>query len=340
MSAAACTRRPQRGETVKRASGAANSSIPTTRRFCAWRSISDCWSSTRSRRTAGSDDTLYFQGNYYSRAQADADFAPVFSLLRGQYKAAGTTLYNSQTPTGRLLDGLSVYDWIETYVACGHRSDLGRYLDSAYNQEYGLDTQYQSSLNLVYVLGAQPKTGDWQIYGTSDQRFSIDGGNQRLPEAIAASLPKGSIVTGSALTKIARKGDGYVLTFKTSGAPTTIETDEVILTLPFSVLRGIDYSSAGFDRLKQTAIQELGYGTNTKLSLQFEQRYWDGTGPWGSGNGNIYTDLFFQNTWDSSRGIGAPGALRGSSPHTWAAATAPSSPGPVRPTPRPPRTRR
>ena len=259
----------------------------------------------------GRDDTLYFQGNYYSRAQADADFAPVFSLLRGQYKAAGTTLYNSQTTTGRLLDGLSVYDWIETYVAGGHRSDLGRYLDSAYNQEYGLDTQYQSSLNLVYVLGAQPKTGDWQIYGTSDQRFSIDGGNQRLPEAIAASLPKGRIVTGNALTKIARKGDGYVLTFKTSGAPTTIETDEVILTLPFSVLRGIDYSSAGFDRLKQTAIQVLGYGTNTKLSLQFEQRYWDGTGPWGSGNGNIYTDLFFQNTWDSSRGIGAPGSATG-----------------------------
>ena len=38
----------------------------------------------------------------------------------------------------------------------GHNSQLGRYLDSAYNQEYGLDTPLQSSLNLVYLLGYQP----------------------------------------------------------------------------------------------------------------------------------------------------------------------------------------
>ncbi len=84
----------------------------------------------------------------------------------------------------------------------------------------------------------------------------------------------------------------------------------MILTLPFSVLRKLDYSSAGFDELKQVAIQELGYGTNTKLSLQFSKRYWNSMGSWGTGDGNIYTDLFFQNTWDSSRGLaGLTGVL-------------------------------
>jgi monoamine oxidase len=206
---------------------------------------------------------------------------------------------------------MSVYEWIEKYVPGGHKSQLGRYLDSAYNQEYGLDTSLQSSLNLVYLLGFQPKSGPWQIYGESDERYSILGGNQLLPEAIAASLPSGSVITGSALTGIRlTQGGGYALTFKSAAGSNTVKADAVILALPFSVLRKVDTASAGFDELKQTAIQELGYGTNTKLSLQFSKRYWNLTGSWGTGDGNIYTDLFFQNAWDSSRGLdGQTGVL-------------------------------
>ena len=260
---------------------------------------------------AGSTDTLYFRGGYYASAQADADFAPVNAALQTQINAAPTTLYNSYTPTGYYLDNISVYEWIQKYVPGGHGSSLGRYLESAYSQEYGLDTSEQSSLNLVYLLGYQPE-GEWQIYGVSDQRFSILGGNQRLPEAIAASLPAGSVITASRLTKISRKVDGvYLLTFYSDQGFSVVEADHVILTLPFSVLRNLDYSAAGFSALKKTAIEQLGYGTNTKLALQFNQRYWNEKGPWGISDGNIFTDLFFQNTWESSRGIGAHGSATG-----------------------------
>jgi len=262
---------------------------------------------------AGSFDTLYFDGHYYSQAQADRDFVPVNAVLQQQVNAAPSTTYNSFNATGYYLDQLSVYGWIEKYVPGGHNSQLGRYLNSAYNQEYGLDTPVQSSLNLVYLLGYQPPTGPWQIYGLSDERYSILGGNQLLPEAIAATLPNGSVVIRWALTSIRLTGrGGYTLTFKTPDGWTTVEADEVILTLPFSVLRCLDYSWAGFDRLKQIAIQQLGYGTNTKLVLQFSQRYWNTSGVWGTGDGNIYTNLFFQNAWDSSRGLaGATGVLTG-----------------------------
>src|SRR5271166_2103237 len=254
---------------------------------------------------AGSIDTLYFNGKYYSQDQADSDFVPVNAILQQQVKAAPSTVYDTYTQAGYDLDHLSVYDWIQKYVPGGHGSQLGRYLDSAYTQEYGLDTSVQSSLNLVYLLGFQPPSGPWQIYGTSDERYTILGGNQLLPEAIAASLPQGSVIMRHALTRIELTANGaYRLTFKTPGGGTTVEADEVILTVPFSVLRGLDYSSAGFDNLKKIAIQKLGYGTNTKLSLQFSQRYWNKKGAWGIGDGNIYTDLFFQNTWDSSRGLG------------------------------------
>ena len=132
-----------------------------------------------------------------------------------------------------------------------------------------------------------------------------------MPQAIATSLPKGSVVTETALTRLSAKGRGYILTFKTPTGSDNVEAEKVILTLPFSVLRTVDYSSAGFDRLKTIAIQQLGYGTNSKLALQFETRYWNAAGAWGIGDGNIYTDLFFQNTWDSSRGIGTAGSSTG-----------------------------
>jgi monoamine oxidase len=40
--------------------------------------------------------------------------------------------------------------------------------------------------------------------------------------------------------------------------------------------------------------------------MQMTQRLWNTPGPWGLSTGTCYSDLAFQNTWDSSRGL--PGA--------------------------------
>jgi monoamine oxidase len=53
--------------------------------------------------------------------------------------------------------------------------------------------------------------------------------------------------------------------------------------------------------LKQTAITQLGYGKNCKLQLQFNNRYWNQSGPWGIGNGATYSDTGYQNTWEVTR---------------------------------------
>ncbi len=260
----------------------------------------------------GSTDTLWFFDNYYPVTQADDDFSPVYKVLRQQLQAAPfPTLYNSFTAFGQMLDQMSLYQWIENYVPGGHASRLGAYLDTAYVNEYGLDSSQQSSLNLVYLLGFEPKPGNFSIYGKSDERYHIDGGNQQLPLAIAASLPAESILTGWRMNAIALNPDGsYTLTFSTSGGTQIRVADRVILSLPFAVLRTLDYSKAGFDPLKKIAITQLGYGTNSKLILQFSERYWNTQGPWGIGDGNIYTDLPFQNTWESTRGYpGATGVL-------------------------------
>jgi monoamine oxidase len=252
----------------------------------------------------GSTETYYFLGGYYPYSQASSDFQPVHNTLQGQVQAASyPTLYNSYTQAGYNLDQMSLYAWIDQYVPGGHNSDFGRLLDSAYNQEYGADTTDQSALNLVYLLGYKTKPGNFQIYGASDERYHIAGGNQQLPEAIASYVKGTGLTTiqmNSQMTKVAKNSDGTVsLYFNGSKTPSVF--DQVILCMSFSVLRTLDYAAAGFDSLKQTAITKLGSGRNAKLQLQFDQRYWNGSGPWGISNGDVYTDIGFQNTWDVTR---------------------------------------
>ena len=260
-------------------------------------------------------------------SQADDDFAAIADVLATDTDAAGyPTLYNSYTPAGRALDHMSVYDWIESRVPGGHSSRFGRLLDAAYTEEYGADTSGQASLNLVYLLGFQPDASGFEIFGASDERFHIDGGNEQLPEAIADTLP--DVRTNWRMTSVATNRDGTVtLRFSTDAGSTTVTADQVILALPFSVLRTLDYSRAGFDNLKKTAITQLGAGRNTKLQLQFKDRYWNSRGPWGRSNGTVYSDLGIQNTWESTRGQdGATGILNDYSGGSVAAGYSPSTP--------------
>ncbi len=255
-----------------------------------------------------STETDFFSGGYYTSAQENADFNPVWSAVKKDLNSAPfPTLYNMSTPAGQALDNLSLYQWIETRVLGGHSSRMGNLLDVAYNIEYGNVTTEQSSLNLVYLLGFQPVPGQFRIFGASDERYHLQGGNERLPQAIAAALAPGTVQLNTALTGIVMNGDGsWTLSFRGPNGKFTSVVDRVVMAIPFSVLRTIltsdsAYRAAGFDGTKQIAIQQLGYGKNCKLQLQFNNRYWNQSGPWGIGNGATYSDTGYQNTWDVTR---------------------------------------
>jgi monoamine oxidase len=264
-----------------------------------------------------STDTNYFFGQYYTDARAQADFNTVWNNVKKDVNAASyPTLYNLKTEAGIALDHMSIYDWIESRVPGGHASPMGQLLDVAYNIEYGNVTTEQSSLNLIYLLGFSSAPGNFLIFGKSDERYHMVGGNERLPQAIAAALAPGTVQLNTALTGFVRNGDGtFTLTLKSGSTTFTRVADRVIMTIPFSILRNIlnssqAYRNAGFDSLKQTAIQQLGYGKNAKLHLQFDTRYWTQSGPWGIGNGATYSDTGYQNTWEVSRAqAGATGIL-------------------------------
>lgn len=259
------------------------------------------------------EETYFFAGQYYPKRQADLDFAPVFAAVSADAEAAGyPTTYDASTPAGRALDAMSVYDWIESRVPGGHGTAFGQLLDVAYATEYGADTTDQSALNLIYLLAFQPTRNSFADFGESDERFHIAGGNQQLPAAIAAELGVGeTIQLGMRLVRIARDGGGrYRLMFERRGGTREIAADIVVLALPFAVLRELDYGGAGFDALKDEAIQELGRGRSAKLQFQFQRRLWNEPGPWpGVSNGSTYADTGYQGSWDVSRGQGGASGI-------------------------------
>ncbi|MGZ8684268.1 MAG: flavin monoamine oxidase family protein [Solirubrobacterales bacterium] len=247
---------------------------------------------------AGTEPLHYFDGQPYTDAQATQDYREVRPALRRDVNAAGyPTTYRSSTARGRELDRTSVAEYIERVVPGGRGSRFGQLLELAYVTEYGGEAGDQSSLNLLYLLGYSSR--QFEIFGESNQRFRIEGGNDRLVDALVKRLSR-RIRRESELIAIERRpGGGYDLTFQQGLAVRTVRADRAILALPFSILRSsVDYSRAGFKPLKRTAIREQGMGANAKLAAQFSERRWEDLGC----NGETFADTGYQSSWDASRG--------------------------------------
>jgi monoamine oxidase len=182
---------------------------------------------------------------------------------------------------------------------------VGELLDVAYTIEYGAETFRQSSLNLINLFGYST-VEDPELFGESDEVYHVAGGNDQIVSRLAARLP-GQIVTNTVLTALSRGGDGrYTVRLSSGSSQTSVVADRLLLALPFTRLRLVDISQAGFPARKRHAIEQLPMGQNTKLVLQFNQRRWYDIGC----DGSSYADTGYQDTWETTLGqSGTPGIL-------------------------------
>jgi monoamine oxidase len=239
-----------------------------------------------------------FDGKPYTYAEITDDIKQVWQKIHKDVSAASyPTLFDTSTRRGRELDQLSIVDWIEESIPDGMDSRLGRLLDIAYTIEYGAESAEQSSLNLLYLLGYSGQ-GQFRVFGKSNEKYHVRGGNDQIPGRLAAALA-GQITTGTELVAIRRTTTGtFTLTFRHGSGTTTVAADKVVLALPFSILRrSVDLTKAGFSARKLLAISEQGMGTNSKLNVQFRRRHWNDLGS----NGETYADTGYQCTWDVTR---------------------------------------
>ncbi|MEZ5116549.1 MAG: NAD(P)/FAD-dependent oxidoreductase [Candidatus Nanopelagicales bacterium] len=248
-------------------------------------------------------DVYWVDGARYSYDEANADWGEVWRAAKDALAVAPyPQTVTTATPASIALDRMTVDEWIEQNVPGGLASRFGRIMQSNAIAEYGLDPGDQSALNLVYLLGWNSQNSLDPING-SDERFTVDGGNDQIISRMVDGLPKGTIRTGHELVALRRRADGTAgLTLKDGARTVEVVADRVILALPFTLLRDVDLSASGFAPDKLRAIGELGLGANGKIQLQTDRRPWLAQGYGGVSYSPVDQ---FQCLWDDS--VGQPG---------------------------------
>lgn len=255
----------------------------------------------------GTEPRFRFFGSAYDPRDAARDLRDIWQPMHRDLSRAGyPTTYYESTPRGRELDQMSIAQWLAATVPGGLGAPLAQLLSTAYEIEYGAAADEQSALNLLYLL-AYSGPGRLRIFGPSNEKYHIVGGNDRLPALLADELA-GQLAPEHRLLAVRKLPSGRIrLTFATPGGTVADDFDHVVFALPFAVLRSaVDLSAADWSLRKLGAIEELGRGRNSKLNVQFVSRHWQ---PLGC-NGETYSDLGYQATWDVTRAQpGAAGIL-------------------------------
>jgi monoamine oxidase len=236
-------------------------------------------------------DVSWFEGRRIEEHEIVEAFVPVSErIVRDLSGLRGDVTYREPNG-GEALDRASVAEWLDRAGVSGW---FRRFLDVAYTTEYGLEPGEQSALNLLLQIDPEPLP--FRIFGASDERFHVRGGNQRIPAELARRLGD-RVETGQVLEAVATAADGsYRCTFRRGETSRDVTAERVILALPFTLLRQVDLR-VDLPPAKRRAIAELGYGTNAKLMVGFRKRLWHDQGS----NGSTLADLPYQLCWETSR---------------------------------------
>ena len=220
--------------------------------------------------------------HFANKIKADADRLP------DEMSTAGYKIKNAYI---KKLDRMSLSQYLEKIGAQGW---IKTFIEVAYESEYGLSPQVQSAINLPILISTNTEGGTLELFGESDERYKIRGGNQSVPNALAEKYTN-HIELNRSLEAISRnKSDEYELTF--SGLSAAIKADFVVMTIPFSRLKNVDIRLK-MPQLKWDSINTMGFGSNAKLMLGMKKHYWREQGY----QGLCYSDIGIPNGWDNAQ---------------------------------------
>jgi len=237
---------------------------------------------------------LVFEGMRETFAEVRDGLDTVVRRLARDAARIGSYVWDQASPAARAFDRTTAREWMDANVPGGSTSILGRFIDAVVTTEYGIDMDQTSAITLIdYYITPYPG-------GPADERYHVHGGNDQIPHRIAERLPQGTVHLEAPLISLRRRADGRVaLVFGDSTR--AVVADQVVLCLPFTTLRDVDLTAAGFPEKRMRAIQQLGMGTNAKLLLQFRDRL----PTYDRWNGEVISDAPQQWSWDST--VSEPG---------------------------------
>jgi monoamine oxidase len=238
-------------------------------------------------------ETYFVGGAHHTGAQAVEALRPFAGRVRDDQEAIGPHWGYRRNPRALELDRLSVAEYLDKLGAGGWVRTL---IEVAFAAEFGVDCDRLSAINLLILISADLSRGRPALYGDSDERYKVRGGNRQITDGLAAALGR-PVELEHRLCSVRAAGDRFRLSFDgPNGRAVAVEADYVVLAIPFSVLRGVELR-VELPPLKRRAIDELGYGTNPKLALGFRRPAWRDRGYAGA----VFSDEPFRTAWDHGR---------------------------------------
>ncbi len=233
-------------------------------------------------------DIYYYENRKISEKEVIREFNKVVPQLIKDIKSLGDTYKTEDairldnTPLSSYLSKLKCKQWLK---------DL---LDSAFVAEFGLNCQQQSTLNMLDLIDTNTDEG-FKVFGDSDERFRIKGGNSLLIQKLSEKISSEHILLNYQVNEVIEtEDDTFQITFDNGES---IKAKTIVCTIPFTILRSLKLNLLNMTEAKRKCIAELGYGNNTKLVLGYEGQ------PWRSKENNAMGYLFasdITNGWDAS----------------------------------------
>ncbi len=245
------------------------------------------------------NETFYFDGRLISEADIVREIAPILVEIRRDADQLPTSFHNLKSGPAHAIDQIS----IDAYFAqLGITGWMRSFLEVAFVTENGLELGEQSALNFLTTIGTDITDAKIRLFGESDERFKVRGGNQLITSHLASDLGS-RIHTSHVLERVTRVGSRYALTFRKDNASIDIPADIVVLAIPFSVLRSMELD-VDIAPVQRRMISDLHYGNNAKIMVGFDRPFWHD----GNANGVIMSDLPIQLAWDNTAMLDVEGA--------------------------------
>ncbi|MBO0913715.1 flavin monoamine oxidase family protein [Streptomyces laculatispora] len=210
--------------------------------------------------------------------------------------------------SGSLQPDLSAPDWEATEL-------LAPYDRRSVHQVLTDRGASQAAINLMEPMFLEMRGGDlktasalsWLRHEASPHSLSnadprwakVKGGTDRFPQAFAERL-KSRIRYRRPVVRVEQDEERARVTYLDHGSLQTMEAERVIVTVPFSAIRHIDFTDAGLSDAKHDAMRRVKYSSVVRVYLQMRRQFWP------QRNASFSTDLAIRWIRDATPQLPGP----------------------------------
>jgi monoamine oxidase len=185
------------------------------------------------------------------------------------------------------LDTKSTADWLDSLDA--HPLAKKEFVQHV-RAEYTCEPERHSLLDLARNVS---------MYYTSFERnlnYRVVGGNDLIPRALAEQLP--DVRLNACVRSIHVQPDEVSVTYRHGNSHETVSSAFAVLAIPLTTARLIEFHPP-LPESHHRLVDELSYGSVTKVLIEYRSRFWDDQG-W---NGRLATDAAIVYTWHATSHI-------------------------------------